>query len=38
MKGILKEKLSGIQVTTFLRLNNFQNIEAMKLILFSEML
>ena len=32
VKGVLKQDLSGIQVTTFLGVNNFQNIEAMKLI------
>ena len=31
-KVLLKRELSGIQVTTFFRVNNFQNIWAMKLI------
>ena len=36
-KGVIKQDLSGIQVTTFLGPNNLQNIEAMKLIFFSKM-
>ena len=31
-KGVLKQDDSGIQVTTFFRLNNFQNILAMMVI------
>ena len=37
-KGVLKRKLSGIQVTTFFGVNNFENIWAMKLIFCLEML
>ena len=33
-KDTLKQELSGIQVTTFLGVNNSQNIEDMKLIFF----
>ena len=34
----MKQELSGIQVTTFFGINNFGNIEAMKVILFFKML
>ena len=33
-KGVLKQKLSGIEVTTFLGVNNFRNIKATKLTFF----
>ena len=35
-KGVLKQELSGIQVTIFLGVNNFQNISAIKVIFFSK--
>ena len=33
-KGVLKQELSGIEVTTFFGLNNFRNISAMKTMFF----
>ena len=35
-KGVLKQEVSGLQLTTFLGDNNFQNIKGMKLICFSK--
>ena len=37
-KGVLKRELSCIQVTTFFGVNNFQNVWALKLIFFFQML
>ena len=37
-KGVLKRELSGIQVTTFSGVNNLQNVWALKLIFFFQML
>ena len=36
-KSVLKQELSGIQVTTYTGVNNFQNISAMKLMFSSRM-